>query len=88
MTETRAQQGTPWSLGIACDDFGCGERYEGDFLVAEGSTRDERLRVILDHAASLGWSVVQPSHSGDAADAETFCPAHGIDFAADLGPEA
>jgi hypothetical protein len=66
--------GTPWSLGIACDHSGCGERFEGDFLVAEDSTRDERLLVALNYAQNkLGWQV---TGTDDPGSAETFCLAH------------
>lgn len=81
-TETTAadaqdRRGTPWQLGVACDRQGCRERFEGDFLVAEDSTRGERLRVVLDHVEKAeGWSVVRPDGSGDPAAALTFCPAH------------
>jgi hypothetical protein len=64
-------QGTPWSLGVRCDTPGCDTRFEGDFLVAEDSTRPERLRVVLDYAESHGWRVVPvPPGLGPL----TYCP--------------
>ena len=77
MAET-ARTGTPWSLGVQCDREGCGTRFEGDFLVAEDATRDERLQVVLNHVRDKeGWQVFWPAAPpADADFAETYCPAH------------
>ena len=62
---------TPWQLGVSCDGQDCGTRLEGDFMVAEDSTRGERLRVVLDYAEKQGWRVTwrQP-----VSDSLTYCP--------------
>ena len=65
-------QGTPWRLGVRCDGSGCDTCFEGDFLVAEDSTRSERLRVVLDHAEKRGWRVIWHQPIGDSV---TYCPA-------------
>ncbi len=64
-------EGTPWSLGVACDGPGCGAHFEGDFLVAEDSTRDERLAVVLRHVQEHGWHVTWHE---PAEDSVTYCP--------------
>jgi hypothetical protein len=64
--------GTPWGLGVSCDDPGCATRFVGDFIVPEDSTRSVRLRIVLDHAEKKeGWRVIwrQP-----VADSLTYCP--------------
>jgi hypothetical protein len=71
----REVNGTPWSLGVSCDNPGCGVAVEGDFWVPEDSARDDRLRIVLKHAESIGWRVEYPPGSADPAGAEVFCPA-------------
>ena len=60
MSERLTVNGTPWRLGVRCDHPGCAVVFEGDFLVAEDSTRDDRLRVVLKHVESIGWGVEYP----------------------------
>ena len=69
---TDTAQGTPWSLGVRCDTPDCGTCFEGDFLVAEDSTRDERLRVVLDWVEKHGWHVDWRRPVGASL---TYCPA-------------
>jgi hypothetical protein len=65
--------GTPWQLGARCDHPGCTVIFEADFLVPEDSTRDDRLRTLLEHVGSIGWDVEYPPDS-DPVEAKTFCP--------------
>ena len=66
--------GTPWSLGVRCDRPGFAAVFESDFLVAEDSTRDDRLRVVLNHVANVGWRVEYPQGDTYADEAVTYCP--------------
>jgi len=72
-----ATRGTPWQLGVACDELGCGGNFEGDFIVAEDSTRSERLRVVLDYAEQHGWRVIWRQPIGDSL---TYCPPCAADW--------
>jgi hypothetical protein len=63
--------GMPVQLGVRCDGPGCFARFEGDFLVAEDSTRGERLRVVLDYAEKQGWCVIRHRPIWDSV---TYCP--------------
>jgi hypothetical protein len=64
-------------LAVACDDLGCATVFEGDFVVAEDSTKAERLAVVLAYVEGLGWRVTDEDPP-DAALA--FCPAHAADL--------
>jgi hypothetical protein len=64
-------------LGVRCDDPDCGTCFEGDFIVAEDSTRDDRLRVVLRHVESIGWRVEYPQGDAYADEAVTYCPSCG-----------
>ena len=66
--------GTPWRLGVRCDHPECMVAFESDFLVAEDSTRDDRLRVVLKHVESIGWGVEYPQGDAYADEAVTYCP--------------
>jgi hypothetical protein len=68
-----SRDGTPWTLGVRCDSDGCGEVYEGDFLVDPQANQSVRLGVVLDHVAHVGWTVVGRRESATAA---TYCPDH------------
>lgn len=65
----------PHALGVRCDEPGCDVAFEGDFLVDEADTREQRLRYVLDHVASIGWQVLTDER-GTATTAETYCPSH------------
>ena len=71
LTAEPAACGTPWQLGIRCDKPGCPVHFDGDFLVAEDSTRDERLQVVLAWAEKRGWRVIWREPAGDSL---TYCP--------------
>ena len=68
--------GTPWSLGVRCDQPGCAVVFESDFWVPENSTRDGRLRVVLEYVGNIGWGVEYPPGISRPDEAATFCPAH------------
>jgi len=63
--------GMPVQLGVICDSPDCGGNFEDDFMVAEDSTRDERLAVVLRHVEKHGWRVIwhQP-----VSGSRTYCP--------------
>lgn len=77
-------RGTPWPLGVRCDwPDGCDTSFEGDFLVREDSTRDERLVVVLRWAEQrLGWRVAWCQPAGNSL---AFCPAHADDAKVEPG---
>jgi hypothetical protein len=64
-------QGTPWQLGVRCDSPDCGANFEGDFMVAEDSTRIERLGVVLHWVEQRGWRVIWDQPIWDS---RTYCP--------------
>jgi hypothetical protein len=75
MTEAKVSA-TPLQLGVRCDRDECGTYFEADFLIADDATRDERLRVVLNHVSNKeGWQVIWPA-SARADEAVTYCPVH------------